>query len=521
MTGLTELRHMDLHPSPLNPRKHARSEAEIAELAASILERGVLQNLVVRKNADGYEIAAGEGRWRAVAYLIEQGKAAQDFKLPVAIRELSDVDVIEIGLVENTHRNDLHPLDEANAYLDLYTRAASGGGKKAAAKTIEAIAGRVNRTTRYVQKRIKIARDLIPEWKALLEKGWLNLSAAQAIAAAGKDDQAVLLRDVSHWQTKEPDEERTRGLTASDVRDELDQFWRPMSSALFDPALYTGEIDDVEGEPHATDGAAFDALQADAAAAIMLKGREQVKAEEIEFIDQGSYFHERDYEQRTLADGTPDPAGGIFIEKHSDGEIRVHRGLFKSKEKLRQEKQEAAHKASAAKERAKAKKKVKAERATKAEPKPIDPRPAQVHAFMRKNPVTRNAVSLFATLTAFSDGIDWAREEFEPDGARAFLAEAAGGKLPSGAALLSWLLEQKPALINAAHAAATELVIEGGDIELIEKPSKAEQILFDHCGAKLPDELALAGKPKNAKTAGKKLTASKSKPGLKKKGKKS
>lgn len=529
MTGIVELRHAELHPSPLNPRKHARSAAEIEALAASIAERGILQNLVVRPHynkedgGDGYEIAAGEGRWRAVQWLIDQGKTDADFKLPVAIRELSDEDVIEIGLIENTQRNDLHPLDEARAFFDLYERRGKQSGKKAAAKVVDDLAARLNRTPRYVQKRIKIARDLIPEWTALLENGTISVAVAQVVSAASADDQRDAFENITtgFGKSERLDEVRARGLSVKEVSAFFTDSWRPMATALFDASTYDGAVEEIDGELYATETERFDELQKIAAAGIMRVARIAAKEGDIAFVEQGENFVASRYNQKKLADGTPDPAGGIYIEKRKSGEIFVFRGLFLTEEAKADDEREHKRKSAAAKERAKqARQRAQNPDEPAKPPKPIDPRPAAVHAFLLKKPETRNAVALFSMLSTYQNSIRWLHDDFDIGRVEKFLADASGGKVPKGEALLPWLLELKPALINAAHAHSIEVQIDL-DVELIAKPSKLERILFDHCGAKLPDELALPKGTKNAKAAGLKRTASKSKPKPKnKKGKK-
>jgi ParB family chromosome partitioning protein len=106
------LRHMPIElmrASPNNPRKQF-AEQELEELANSIRDKGLLQPIVVRPVADGgYEIVAGERRWRAA-----QRAGVHD--VPVLIRELSDGEALEIALIENIQRADLNPLEEARAY---------------------------------------------------------------------------------------------------------------------------------------------------------------------------------------------------------------------------------------------------------------------------------------------------------------------------------------------------------------------------------------------------------------------
>lgn len=101
-----------LFPNPHNPRKRF-AEEDIDTLAQSLRQKGLLQPLVVRPRASGgYEIVAGERRWRA-------SQRAGLHELPVLVRELDDKDTLEIALIENIQRSDLNPLEEARAYRQL------------------------------------------------------------------------------------------------------------------------------------------------------------------------------------------------------------------------------------------------------------------------------------------------------------------------------------------------------------------------------------------------------------------
>ena len=103
-----------LKPNPRNPRR-AFAEEELAELAASIGERGVIQPILVRAVAgasDAYEIIAGERRWRAA-----QRAAQRD--VPIVILEASDRESLELAIIENVQRTDLNPIEEAAGYVAL------------------------------------------------------------------------------------------------------------------------------------------------------------------------------------------------------------------------------------------------------------------------------------------------------------------------------------------------------------------------------------------------------------------
>lgn len=102
-----------LRPGGGQPRRDF-DEAAIEELAASIGEKGLIQPLIVRRAGDGYEIVAGERRWRAA-------QKAGLREVPVIVREMADGESVEIALIENIQREDLNPVEEALAYERLIT----------------------------------------------------------------------------------------------------------------------------------------------------------------------------------------------------------------------------------------------------------------------------------------------------------------------------------------------------------------------------------------------------------------
>lgn len=101
----------DLHPNTHQPRKEFDDSA-ISELAASIKEKGILQPLIVRRSVKGYEIIAGERRWRAA-----QGAGVTE--VPIIVKEATDREMLELALIENLQREDLNPIEEAYAYQHL------------------------------------------------------------------------------------------------------------------------------------------------------------------------------------------------------------------------------------------------------------------------------------------------------------------------------------------------------------------------------------------------------------------
>ena len=103
-----------IHPNPNQPRRHFDAD-DLSDLAESIRSKGIIQPLVVRAHpnkAGGFEIVAGERRWRA-------SQMVPLHNLPVVVRELSDRDVLEIAIIENIQRTDLNPIEEAIGYRQL------------------------------------------------------------------------------------------------------------------------------------------------------------------------------------------------------------------------------------------------------------------------------------------------------------------------------------------------------------------------------------------------------------------
>lgn len=130
-----------LRPSPTNPRKRFPEDAQ-REMAASIRKHGVMQPLLVRPwpgEPDFFEVVAGERRYRAAG-------TAELEEVPVLVKELSDDEVLHLQIIENLNREDLHPLEEADAYEVLFKRG----------YTAERIADEVSKEPAYVRRRLKL-----------------------------------------------------------------------------------------------------------------------------------------------------------------------------------------------------------------------------------------------------------------------------------------------------------------------------------------------------------------------------
>jgi ParB family chromosome partitioning protein len=100
-----------IQPHPEQPRRHF-DDGALAELADSIGKRGVIQPIIVRPHGGGFQIVAGERRWRAA-------QRAQLHRIPAIVRDFDEAETLEIALVENIQREDLNPIEEAEAYRKL------------------------------------------------------------------------------------------------------------------------------------------------------------------------------------------------------------------------------------------------------------------------------------------------------------------------------------------------------------------------------------------------------------------
>jgi ParB/RepB/Spo0J family partition protein len=170
-------------PSPTNPRK-SFDQAELAELVDSITEMGVLEPILVRPTAaDSYEIIAGERRWRAA-------RAAGLSTIPSIVRAgLSDCDVIEIQVTENSQRADVTPLEEARAFKSLLDLG----------RNVESIAERIGRAPSYVRHRLALL-DLVPEASEWLAAGRITVGSAMAIAQLSTSQQAELVKSFAWFK---------------------------------------------------------------------------------------------------------------------------------------------------------------------------------------------------------------------------------------------------------------------------------------------------------------------------------
>ena len=166
-------------PGPMQPRTHF-DEASLESLAESIRSHGIVQPLLVRRRDSGYELIAGERRWRAA-------KLAGLSRVPVVVKEVPDESLLEIALIENIQRENLNPIEEAQAYKKLI---------ETVGLTQEALASRVGRDRSYITNYLRLLR-LPEDLQQLVKDGRLSTGHARTLLALTHPDlQRRLARQI-------------------------------------------------------------------------------------------------------------------------------------------------------------------------------------------------------------------------------------------------------------------------------------------------------------------------------------
>jgi ParB family chromosome partitioning protein len=165
----------DLEPGKHQPRRNF-DDGPLRELAQSIKEKGIIQPLIVRKKAKGFEIVAGERRWRAA-------QAAGLREVPVIVMDVSGADALEIALIENIQREDLNPVEEAMAYSRLMSEFGL---------TQEVVATKVGKDRSTVANMVRLL--LLPEKvREHLAAGDLSIGHARALLTLESDSEKLRL----------------------------------------------------------------------------------------------------------------------------------------------------------------------------------------------------------------------------------------------------------------------------------------------------------------------------------------
>lgn len=215
-----------IKPNRAQPRKHFDEES-IEQLAGSIRESGLIQPILVRKKEDHYEIVAGERRWRA-------SQKAGLKVVPVIIREVTDRESIEIGLIENLQRENLNPIEEAEAYEKLIADFDL---------THEDISRRISKNRSTITNQLRLLK-LSDKVKKALTSGNISSGHARALLGLESEDQMnealkhITERKLSVRQTEKLVKEIASRKTTKDRKeqenenDENDYFIKQISEEL-------------------------------------------------------------------------------------------------------------------------------------------------------------------------------------------------------------------------------------------------------------------------------------------------
>jgi len=163
----------EVKPNPYQPRK-VFSDAAIEELKDSIIQHGILQPIILRNSKRGYEIVAGERRFRAA-------KAARLTKVPAVIREFNDTQMMELAVLENLQREDLTPIEEAAAYHTLMDKLGV---------TQEDLAKRLGKSRPYIANHVRLLAlpQKIQQW---INDGKLSMGHGRTLLGLKKKEQMM------------------------------------------------------------------------------------------------------------------------------------------------------------------------------------------------------------------------------------------------------------------------------------------------------------------------------------------
>lgn len=190
-------------PNPKQPRKDFE-DSTLNDLASSLRETGMLQPVVVRRMGQGYQLIVGERRWRAA-------KLAGLSQVPAVIREATDAQTLELALIENLLREDLNPMEEAQAYQRLLTEFGW---------TQEELAQRVGRDRSTIANCLRLLK--LPELvQADLRTGKLTMGHARALLSLVSEDEQLKLRDqiLAHsWSVRATEEGVVRKRSKAPLR---------------------------------------------------------------------------------------------------------------------------------------------------------------------------------------------------------------------------------------------------------------------------------------------------------------
>lgn len=215
-----ELEIDSIVPGPMQPRTEFDDES-LGHLAESIKAHGIVQPVLVRRIGDHYELVAGERRWRAA-------KLAGLRTIPAVVKDIADKDLLEVALIENVQREDLNPIEEAQAYSKLI---------ETVGLTQEALAERVGRDRSYITNYLRLLK-LPDDIQQLVKQKRISTGHARTLLALPHVDlqrlvaRQIISSDLSVRATEDIVRKRTERTTSTR---------RAPSTATVDPNVRAAE----------------------------------------------------------------------------------------------------------------------------------------------------------------------------------------------------------------------------------------------------------------------------------------
>ncbi|HVH76566.1 MAG TPA: ParB/RepB/Spo0J family partition protein [Stellaceae bacterium] len=292
-----------LLPPKDNPRR-TLDQSLIAGLAQSIKADGVLQNLLVRPEGDGsYRVIVGKRRYLALQHLRKKGEIDASYPVPVEVKdELEEGDAIRLATVENVQREQLHPMDEA----DAFARQLQAGG------TVEGIAEKTGLSTPTVRRRLALA-TLCADAKKAFRSGAITRTVAEAMTLGSREQQRAILDGLD--TDYPPDAEEIRSMLVGSKPS--------VSIAIFPRERYAGTLTtDLFADDETTyfdDIDQFLALQRQGVEELAEEWRERAAWVEVLHLYTVPWWHYRDAEGE-------EPAG-VVINLHPSGPVEIRDGL--------------------------------------------------------------------------------------------------------------------------------------------------------------------------------------------------
>lgn len=223
-TGIIEVDIMSVEPAKDQPRKVFDPE-KLEDLADSIREHGLIQPIVVYKSENGYTIIAGERRWRAA-------RIAGLLKIPVIIKDATPKEIRELALIENIQREDLNPIEEAQAYRQLVV------DYELTQEELAGIVGKKSRSEIANRMRLLNLDDKVQE---LVINGQLTAGQARPLLALAPEKQITVANAIVE-----------RGLNARQIESLVKQLQKPSKSAADGAETVDKAIDEAESNANVT-----------------------------------------------------------------------------------------------------------------------------------------------------------------------------------------------------------------------------------------------------------------------------